>query len=228
MVRKAISWDRTEIAFEVEGAGPPLVLLHGFAANRHCWREKGYVDRLASAGRQVILIDARGHGMSGKPPHPAYYADQKRAQDTIAVLEELSLPSADLHGFSMGGRNALVTARTFPGRVRSLSINGAHGFAQSLQLYRDALEHGMEGWIAYLRREYGSVDLPQFRGEFRAWHQRVWSDGILSSFSVASFGLAWIIFSSRPACSDGCREKRRSRMAGMLTVRLGSMFPGRP
>ena len=155
MQRNAISSDGTGIVFEVEGSGPPLVLLHGFAANRHCWREKGYVDRLAAAGRQIILIDARGHGSSGKPHHAAAYAPHKRAQDTIAVLDELGLPVADLHGFSMGGWNALATARTFPGRVRSLAINGAHGFAQSLQPFRDALEQGMEGWIAHIERECG-------------------------------------------------------------------------
>ncbi len=155
MERNAISSDGTEIAFEVEGSGPPLVLLHGFAANRHCWREKGYVDKLSATGRQIILIDARGHGSSGKPHHAASYAPHKRAQDTIAVLDALSLAVADLHGFSMGGWNALATARTFPGRVRSIAINGAHGFAQSLQPFRDALEQGMEGWIAHLERECG-------------------------------------------------------------------------
>jgi hypothetical protein len=54
MERNAISSDGTEIAFDIEGSGPPLVLLHGFAANRHCWREKGYVGRLAAAGGQDL------------------------------------------------------------------------------------------------------------------------------------------------------------------------------
>ena len=43
------------------------------------------------------------------------------------------------------------------------------------------------------------LDLPRFRGEVRAWHQGIWSDGILSSFLSASFGSAAIIFPSRPA-----------------------------
>jgi len=165
MERQTTSWDGTEIAFEVEGSGPPLVLLHGFAANRQCWREKGYVDRLVAAGRQIILTDARGHGSSGKPHHAASYAPHKRAQDTIAVLDALGLPVADLHGFSMGGWNALATARTFPGRVRSLAVNGAHGFAQSLQPFRDALEQGMEGWIAYIERECGRSLGPRRRAQ---------------------------------------------------------------
>ena len=94
-----------------------------------------------------------------------------------------------------------------------------------------AREHGAEAYadkakaIAELEAE---VDLPRFRRELRAWHQRIRFDGILSSFSVASFCSAWIIFSSRPADSDGCREKRRSRMAGRPTMRLGPAFPGRP
>jgi pimeloyl-ACP methyl ester carboxylesterase len=149
----ATSHDGTKIAFEAEGSGPPLVLLHGFAANRACWREKGYVDRVTAAGRQAILIDARGHGDSGKPHYASAYADHKRAQDVIAVLDVLKHPSADVHGFSMGGWIALAAARTYPRRVRSLSLNGAHGFAQSLETFRLALQTGMEGWIAHLEAE---------------------------------------------------------------------------
>jgi alpha-beta hydrolase superfamily lysophospholipase len=74
-----ISHDGTPIAFEAEGSGPPLVLLHGFAGEGRDWHEKGYVSRLTALGRRVITLDARGHGKSGKPHHASDYADYKRA-----------------------------------------------------------------------------------------------------------------------------------------------------
>jgi pimeloyl-ACP methyl ester carboxylesterase len=151
----AISHDGTPIAFEVEGSGPTLVLLHGLAGEGRDWHEKGYVRRLAAPGRRVLTLDARGHGKSGKPHHASDYADYKRAQDIAAVLDALSIQRADLHGYSMGGWIAMNTARCFPRRVRSLSLNGAHGFAQSLDGFRCSLREGLEGWVRQLESQYG-------------------------------------------------------------------------
>ena len=53
------------IHYEVEGSGPPIVLQHSFTSSLNRWRECGYVDAL-SADFKLILIDARGHGKSGK------------------------------------------------------------------------------------------------------------------------------------------------------------------
>jgi pimeloyl-ACP methyl ester carboxylesterase len=151
----AISHDGTPIAFEVEGSGPPLVLLHGLAGEGRDWHEKGYVQRLTALGRRVITLDARGHGKSGKPRHASDYADYKRAQDVAAMLDAVGLQRADLHGYSMGGWIAMDTARCFPRRVRSLSLNGTHGFAQSLQSFRDSLREGLDGWVRQLESQYG-------------------------------------------------------------------------
>jgi pimeloyl-ACP methyl ester carboxylesterase len=159
----AISHDGTPIAFEVEGAGPPLVMLHGLAGEGRDWHEKGYVTRLTVLGRRVITLDARGHGKSGKPHHASEFYDYKRAQDVIAVLDALGVQRADLHGYSMGGWIAMDTARCFPRRVRSLSLNGAHGFAQSLQGFRDSLRDGLNGWVRQLEDRYGRALNPNRR-----------------------------------------------------------------
>jgi len=83
----AISRDGTPIAFDADGSGPPLVLLHGLAGEGRDWHEKGYVTRLVALGRRVLTLDARGHGKSGKPHHASEFYDYKRAQDVIAVLD---------------------------------------------------------------------------------------------------------------------------------------------
>src|SRR5262245_12501577 len=116
------SADGVPIAYSVLGAGAPIVLLHGFTETAASWQEAGYVDRFVRARRQVVLIDCRGHGHSGKPHEAAAYGGNKRARDVVAVLDALGLPAADLVGFSMGGLIALATALRFPERVGRLIV----------------------------------------------------------------------------------------------------------
>jgi pimeloyl-ACP methyl ester carboxylesterase len=143
------------IAYEVVGEGLPIVLLHGFSDARASWREHGYVDALVAAGRQAILIDARGHGDSLKPLDPADYALEHRVADVIAVLDRLGIERADLWGYSMGGWIALGLVRDFPERVRSAIVGGAHPYAQRMAFYREAVVGGLEGWAATVERLAG-------------------------------------------------------------------------
>ena len=61
--------DGLQIHYEVEGQGPPLILLHWWTGSLEDWRLFGYVDALKDTYR-LILIDARGHGQSDKPHDP--------------------------------------------------------------------------------------------------------------------------------------------------------------
>ncbi len=67
-----VSNDGIRIHYEVEGNGPPLVLLHGLSDSIESWYEFGYVERLKDEF-QLIMIEARGHGESDKPHDPAAY-----------------------------------------------------------------------------------------------------------------------------------------------------------
>jgi dipeptidyl aminopeptidase/acylaminoacyl peptidase len=62
----AISVDGTRIAYQIQGSGPPLVLIHGGGQTRRSWNERGYVDRLSKSFR-VIALDLRGSGDSDRP-----------------------------------------------------------------------------------------------------------------------------------------------------------------
>lgn len=54
-----------EIAFDDEGEGDPIILLHGFAADRRSnWKLTGWTKLLLKAGFRVIAPDARGHGVA--------------------------------------------------------------------------------------------------------------------------------------------------------------------
>ena len=101
------------------------MLIHGFASSlQGNWRAPGIVDAIVKAGRQVIAIDCRGHGRSGKPHDPAAYAGSAMADDAVAVLDHLHIDKADLAGYSMGGFLSTTLLVNRPERWRSVIISG--------------------------------------------------------------------------------------------------------
>lgn len=139
------------IYYEVEGRGAPLVLQHGLLEDLEAWREQGWTAGLAD--RQLILIDARGHGRSAKPYDPAAYSLDQRAGDVLAVLADLQIDRADYFGYSMGGWIGLGVARRAPARVRSLIILAQHPYARSMAHFRGPLQAGLDGGpAAFLQR----------------------------------------------------------------------------
>jgi pimeloyl-ACP methyl ester carboxylesterase len=145
------------IAYEVEGGGEPLVLLHGFSHSRQAWREAGFVDGLLAAGRQVILIDLRGHGESDKPHDPAAYDLAQRARDVVLVLDALSVRRAALLGYSMGGAVAMAMAAHFGERCGAAVTGGAHPYPQDMAFYRDGLAAGLPGWLRIIEDHAGRL-----------------------------------------------------------------------
>jgi pimeloyl-ACP methyl ester carboxylesterase len=114
------SFDGTPIAYETSGAGPPVLLLHGFAANRKtAWQATGVAEALVGAGHTVVAADARGHGESGQPHDPEAYANDAMVRDARALLDHLALPSVDVVGYSMG---AMTAARLVAGEARARSV----------------------------------------------------------------------------------------------------------
>ncbi len=95
------------IAYDDDGDGDPIILLHGFAADRRSnWHLTGWTRLLRNAGFRVIAPDARGHGRSDKPTDSKHYAPAGIAGDVIRLMDHLEIEKADLFGYSMGGRNA--------------------------------------------------------------------------------------------------------------------------
>lgn len=117
--------DGVEIAFEKSGEGPPIVLVHGFAASRVItWKNTGWYDWLTRAGHSVIALDCRGHGESGKPHAPAEYHERKMIGDILSVLDANGLPAAPVIGYSMGAYLAIALMREAPDRVPSAILAG--------------------------------------------------------------------------------------------------------
>jgi pimeloyl-ACP methyl ester carboxylesterase len=114
-----------EITYLDEGAGEPIVLVHGFASTKEVnWVNPGWVETLTRAGRRAIALDNRGHGASSKLYEPSAYHSATMAEDVRALLDHLSIERADVMGYSMGARIAAFLTVNHPARVRSVVLGG--------------------------------------------------------------------------------------------------------
>jgi len=84
----------------------------------------GVVRSLLAAGARTILPDMRGFGASDKPREKGAYANSAMARDVIALIQHLSLDSADVIGFSMGAGTALRLLMLRPPQVKSAILAG--------------------------------------------------------------------------------------------------------
>lgn len=117
--------DGVEIAYDDVGDGPPIVLVHGFASDRtRNWRDAEWYDALTDAGRRVLALDCRGHGDSETPHEPDAYAHEAMVMDVVRLLDHRSIDTADLMGYSMGGRLARQLAVEHPGRFNAVVLGG--------------------------------------------------------------------------------------------------------
>jgi pimeloyl-ACP methyl ester carboxylesterase len=106
------------MAYRMQGAGPPLVLVMGYRLSSVAW-PTSFVEALADQ-YTVVTPDNRGTGLSDKPVDG--YAIANMARDIHGLLDELEIPNAHMLGYSMGGAIAQEFVRQFPDRVQSLIL----------------------------------------------------------------------------------------------------------
>jgi 3-oxoadipate enol-lactonase len=107
----------TPIYYEITGHGDPLLLIHGLGSSGRDWEPQ--VPHFAQH-YQVITVDVRGHGQSGKPKGP--YSVAQFAEDIAALLQRLALAPAHVVGISMGGMIGFQLAVNHPALIRTLTI----------------------------------------------------------------------------------------------------------
>lgn len=110
-------------SFHREGAGPPLVLLHGIAHHWQAWRP--VIPRLA-ASFDVIACDSPGFGRSAPLPAGASPTADAYADAFARFFDDVGMARPHVAGNSMGGAIALELARR--GAVSSVTAFSPAGF----------------------------------------------------------------------------------------------------
>jgi 2-succinyl-6-hydroxy-2,4-cyclohexadiene-1-carboxylate synthase len=179
---------------ERDGAGPRIVLLHGFGQTGRCW---GPVGPALADDHEVVRLDAPGHGAS---------ATAAADLPTTGRLAAEAGGRAIYLGYSMGARMALHVATEVPDAVRALVLVGgtpgivddaqraerrAADRAQSERIRREGVDAFVERWLA----------LPMFAGlppeaRFEDERRRNTAEGLATSLELAGTG------SQRPLWDD--------------------------
>jgi len=94
------------------GAMRPLVMLHGGLSSRMDWIA---LTPTLAAGRELLVIDTRGHGDSTLEDGSFSYS--QFASDVIRVLDHLQIDTFDMLGWSDGANTALSLAYQYPART---------------------------------------------------------------------------------------------------------------
>ncbi|MBH0202975.1 MAG: alpha/beta fold hydrolase [Nitrospira sp.] len=132
------------LAYNDQGSGLPIVLLHAFPLNRTMWVEQ---EEALSSQFRVVTIDLRGHGESDAPLW-RYTLDQA-ADDVIGLLDHLSIRQAVFVGLSMGGYILFALYRKYADRVKGLVLADTRAQADTtegkearFQMAQTAYENG--------------------------------------------------------------------------------------
>jgi pimeloyl-ACP methyl ester carboxylesterase len=135
-----------EIAYQILGDGPSVILLHPFPANHEFWLP---VAQSLSTRYRLIMPDLRGHGESDIGEGPATMA--KHAADIARVMDDADVGRAPMVGISIGGYALFEFWRQQRGRVAALGLSNTKAPADSpeaqagrLQAAAEVMERGTE------------------------------------------------------------------------------------
>jgi pimeloyl-ACP methyl ester carboxylesterase len=149
-----------QLHYEMEGSGPPLLLVAGTGPPSATWRT-GPSAQYAAEGFTVITFDHRGTGGSDKPD--VDYSTRMFAADAVGLLQALGVSQAHILGHSMGGRVVQWVALDHPERVRSLviaagspgEIDPRNPVTRGIPL-NDAVELAKKGYEGFIQSLFAS------------------------------------------------------------------------
>ena len=153
--RREIDIPGFKVVYLEGGQGQPLLLLHGFGADKDNWTR---VAHYLTPRFHVYAIDLPGYGESTKPS-----PEQSRIEDQVSYVSQiaaaLGLDRFDLGGNSMGGWIAGAYAAAHPEQVGSLWLLAPAGVstAQDSDLVKIVKSGGHVPLIARTPEEYGEL-----------------------------------------------------------------------
>ena len=117
---RTLTVNGTQVYYEEDGRGRPLLLLHRFGGCGATWQP--HRERLAEH-RRLIIPDLRGHGRSSEGGVPFRHGDA--ARDMFALLDALGIDRVEAMGISSGGMTLLHMATQQPERISTMVLIGA-------------------------------------------------------------------------------------------------------
>lgn len=103
-----------------QGAGPLVLLVHGFPESWYSWRRQ--LPALAAAGFRAAAIDVRGYGRSSRPSRVEDYRMLAHVADNVAVVRALGESTAVVVGHDWGSSIAAGTALIRPDLFRAVGL----------------------------------------------------------------------------------------------------------
>lgn len=147
-----------ELAYERQGKGTPLVLLHGFPLDHHLWDE---VIPLLEDTFDLIIPDLRGFGESTTVD--TLYTTDDLASDIAGLLDQLGIEKSAIAGHSMGGYVALAFARLYPEKVSGLGLVSTQALADPperkegrYKSAEDVADNGIHGIVEAMTTKFTS------------------------------------------------------------------------
>lgn len=102
--------------YRTEGAGPPLIILHGLFGSADNWAT---IAKKLSARRKIYLVDQRNHG---KSPHSNEFNYAAMVDDLYFFIKQHDILRPDILGHSMGGKVAMFFAIKYPDKINRLIV----------------------------------------------------------------------------------------------------------
>lgn len=128
-----------------EGAGAPVVLLHGFPDTSYVWRHQ--ISALVGAGFRAIAPDLRGRGKSERPERVEDYQLSNIVADVAGIMDALGVERAHIVGHDWGAAVAWLFASLLPQRVdRLVVLSVGNPAARGMP----SLEELQKGWYRLL------------------------------------------------------------------------------
>ena len=106
-----------EVAYSIEGEGPPLYFIHGIGSRKATW--EALIEDLRT-DFTCVSFDLRGHGESPVPPVP--YSLDELVEDLEALRQRLGHERIHVVGHSLGGQIGPAYARTHPECVETIAL----------------------------------------------------------------------------------------------------------
>lgn len=198
---RRVAADGVTLAVRDEGAGPAVLLLHGFPDRADLWRRQ--VPPFVEAGLRVLAPDLRGLGDSDRPEGVAEYHVLRSVADMVAVLDDAGVDRAHVVGHDFGAVVAWLLAALHPDRVdRLVVLSVGHPLSRALQ----TMEGREKGWYQLLFQFEGIAEELLARDDWRLLREWTRGDGDveraiadLSRPGALTAGLNWYRANLHPA-----------------------------